>query len=131
MSASGGEAANGKTKAKKKQGQRFEFINYDLNAKQQADLREMDIGFEYPCSLMMDMANEGYGVKVAPDPKRGGFRAHMTDASLGDGSVEYCLAGWGSTAEKAWASVMYRHLVVAEENWLELIGDQKGGSDFG
>lgn len=124
---------NGKSKPAPKKGKpTFRFINYSLDAAEQEDLRGMDLAVEYPESLLEDLMVAGYKFSMTYDQKNTGFICSMIDTSEDSPYWNCCISGRGSTLQNARASVLYRHLTVAQEIWGVLDkSDPKTSSDFG
>ena len=96
----------------------FVFVNHELSVEERADLRSMTAEVEFPLDLMLGLVADGMQVKLAADKtKGGGYRCHILDDGQHDASKLLCLSGRGSTPEKAWHAVAYRHFHLAQGDW--------------
>lgn len=131
MSISGGDAANGKSARATKSKPEFRFINHDFTVEQQQDLEAYDLETEVTLQDILAAIANGYDFKGAADAKGGGFRAHLIDARPDSPHYMRCLSGRGSTPFNAIASLFYRHLVLAQEDWSFFAEGGSGPPKFG
>lgn len=125
---------NGKSKPIKKQSSKpaFRFINYNLDTAEKDDLRKMDIHVEFGNEALEKLVSEGYKFSLTYDSKNNSFIVSMIDTMDTSPYWNCCISGRGSSLANARASVLYRHVIVAEGDWSSL--DKEGNSvtpDFG
>lgn len=131
MSVSGGEKANGRTRAKKSKPKGFHFIDYDLTAEEKSDLRATDALTEYPLDGLLELVENGFVVKIAGDNRGGGYRCHLMDDKVDGTGDTFCLSGRGSSPVNAWHALAYRHFTLAKEDWTRFIAQAEVDEDYG
>lgn len=93
------------------------FLDIRLNERQKDDLRGYDLEEEFPRDMVDDLVRQGYKYSLSYDPKNDTYIASLTDRLPGSAFQSTTLTGRGSTAANAHAALLYRHFVVANEEW--------------
>jgi hypothetical protein len=95
----------------------FRFINYSLTVADKDWLQACDVAVEFPLSRFVGLVQEGYKVSLSEDAKNHSVVASMTDMDPMSIFWNACLTGRGKTVEQAVASLLYRHLIIADTEW--------------
>ena len=95
----------------------FRFINYSLTNADREWLAVADLSTEFPWSSLVEEVETGYKFSLSYDEKSSSYLASLTDRMSGGPHQNTCLTGRGSTPERAFCSLMYRHRVLAQSDW--------------
>lgn len=93
------------------------YVNADINKEEKADfLQWYDENVGQDCwDHLCAMLDDGYRVTVSEGDK--GFKASATNVEASMESRGLCLSGYGSDAQKALASLLYKHVVKLAGDW--------------
>lgn len=109
----------------------WHFIDYNLTPMDKETLRglidEGDLYFEQ----LTHLVDAGYEVRLKIDENGGGVRAMLIDPDYDESPDFHILTGRGATSHGAIFSVLYRHFVVAQEDWSTLVVAGNDVPDFG
>lgn len=104
------------------------FLDCELTSHDKEILSSLDIELEYPPTDWLWVVTQGYKVSMSQDKKNHSYICSMTDVDESSGWCGYTLTGRGSTPQKAWAALMYKHRTKMPEGW---VGNVQAASDWG
>jgi len=113
------EDKNGRSrprKPKKPEAPDFRFINHRLSAEMGRELESMDVETEFPVTMLFELVETGYSVKLSFDANSQSYRCALTDTTPGD-FQNACVSGYGATWQDAWYALAYRHFYLAQGDW--------------
>lgn len=93
------------------------YVPCELTADQQRELAVMDLEVEFPLSMALEAIESGYKFAIQRDDKNSTYHASLYDVTVGSPTSGYLLSGRGSSAERAIASLFYKHLNVLADGW--------------
>lgn len=95
------------------------FVNYDLTDADKQELASLDLEVEFPLEEgLKEVAEDLYKVTIQYDAPNSCYIASLSDLSGFRDSFGFILSGRGSSVERAWASLMYRHLYIFRDGWV-------------
>lgn len=80
-------------------------------------------------TFLQSMADDGYRVGVSWSGEQQAYTVSLTCRQAGNVNEGLCMTSFAKTLENALWLALYKHLVVAEEHWIEASGGQEG--EFG
>lgn len=102
------------------------FLPLNLDVDDAAWLESHDLGTEFPLTIILDLAESGYKVSVAPDKANHRCICSLVNRKGDTLTNNTCISGSGADALDAWHALAYRHFVKLGEDWTSLAGDGTG-----
>lgn len=120
----GGSKSNGRSGLPK-----MVWINHDLTKDDKTRLTDKGLFGDLSGFDVGGLAEQGFKYSLSPDEKHDCYVASLTQKRQDDAYYNHCLVGRGSTPTNARVSLLYRHLVLAEEDW-SFFGQGEDGDGF-
>lgn len=106
----------------------YRFINIHLVKADVEWLEKADCEAEFPLSRIFGLVQSGYKFSLNEDAKNLSFVASITDVRESSPSSKHILTGRGATPIDAWFALAYRHFVLAEGDWTNIMSEASGDS---
>lgn len=106
----------------------YKFINVHLVKADTEWLEKADLSHELGIERVLGLVQEGYKFSLNEDPKNLSFVASLTDKRPGSPSANHILTGRGATPIDAWYALAYRHYMLAEADWTNIMSEASGDS---
>lgn len=108
------------------------FIEYDLTANDKEVLRTEYTEADFSYGLVEDLIGQGYKYSCSYSEASSCYICSLTDKREDSHFKSTSLSGRGASISQARMALLYRHFVVASEDWSIFdAGDRKSVEDFG
>jgi hypothetical protein len=98
----------------------FRFINIELTKEQKSDLKALVETGEFGYSALHDLHGNGFKVTLSSSDDGKRYTCSITDKSPNSAFWNACITASGSTPLNAVNALLYKHYVVANEDWANI-----------
>lgn len=105
------------------------FLNCGLNVEEKRELKELAMSGEFEYADLNGLVDDGYKVTLNYSAKMRSYVVTLNDQNGESSFAGWSLSGQGSTLDKAFASLLYKHKYKWRDGW-EHVGEPEPPEEY-